>query len=178
MPAPKPYIVLATENKSHRTKEELRDRKAAEEALLTGEKLKERPETKKNKAAHKEFLRLRKLLNSIDKDDDIFGSAINRYCMLQAETLEFEDKSETMYQGIKDFQETKDEIVEERSLTYFYSTLAKLEKTLIDMDKQLMQKRKMLLDLEKENLMTVAAALRSIPKKSTEKKSKLREVVK
>ena len=39
-----------------------------------------------------------------------------------------------------------------------------LHKQVIDLDKQIMQKRRMLLDIEKENLMTIAAALRVIPK--------------
>ena len=34
-----------------------------------------------------------------------------------------------------------------------------------DLDKQLQPKRKMLLDIEKENIMTIASALRVIPKK-------------
>jgi hypothetical protein len=38
------------------------------------------------------------------------------------------------------------------------------------LDKKLMEKRRAMLDLEKENIMTIASALRSIPKKPPEEK--------
>jgi hypothetical protein len=38
-------------------------------------------------------------------------------------------------------------------------------------DKKIMDKRKILLDIEKENIMTIASALRSIPKKPEEKEA-------
>jgi hypothetical protein len=44
---------------------------------------------------------------------------------------------------------------------------------MIALDKQIQTKRKMLLDIEKENIMTIAAALRSIPKKTDEKENPL-----
>ena len=37
--------------------------------------------------------------------------------------------------------------------------------TMLSIDKQVQAKRKMLLDIEKENVMTIASALRCIPKK-------------
>lgn len=123
-------------------------------------------------------MRIKKLLKSIKKDDDIFGSAINRYCLLQAKLADFEKKREDISQGIQMVEEDRDNIEEDSSLTSYYKILANMEKTMIDIDKQVMAKRKMMLDLEKENLMTVAAAMRSIPKKAAEKKSRLREVIK
>ena len=67
MPTPtKPAKVIAIEGKSHRTKAELNLRKQAEESLLTSEKIKERNETKNDKTAHKEFLRVEKLLEKIE----------------------------------------------------------------------------------------------------------------
>ena len=53
--------------------------------------MKERPEVRENETAHKEFLRLKKLLEKIDKFDDMYGAVINRYCILYAETKEFEE---------------------------------------------------------------------------------------
>ena len=47
----------------------------------------------------------------------------------------------------------------------YFNTLAKMESNLLALDKRIQDKRKMLLDIEKENIMTVAAQLRSIPKK-------------
>jgi hypothetical protein len=48
----------------------------------------------------------------------------------------------------------------------YYRLLAKLSDNIISCDKQLMSKRKMLLDIDKENVMTVQSALRSIPKEA------------
>ena len=48
---------------------------------------------------------------------------------------------------------------------------------LLGYDSAIQSKRKMLLDIEKENIMTIAAALRSIPKKSGDKKNALLEAL-
>ena len=77
---PKPHIVLLNEGKSHRTKAELEQRKKEEEALVTGEKLKERKETRQSPVAHKEFRRIIKLLEKIQKNDALYEPIINRYC--------------------------------------------------------------------------------------------------
>ena len=87
---PKPADVIMLEGKSHRTKKELRQRKKAEEDLLTGNRLRETKEVKENELAHKEFLRIRKLLEEIGKNDDLYSGVINRYCLLSAECKEFE----------------------------------------------------------------------------------------
>ena len=80
----KPAKVIEMENKSHRTKKELKARKQAEESLLSGVILKESKEVEGNPRAHKEFLRVRKLLSGIEKSDDLYGSVINRYCLTLA----------------------------------------------------------------------------------------------
>ncbi len=177
MPATKPYLVLLEENKSHRTKEELKHRKQAEEQLFTGKTLKEWPEIKQNDVAHKEFLRIKKLLKSIGKDDDIFAGPINRYCLLMAECKDFEVKREAASQRIRDMENCREAYKKNDTLTDYFKTIAMLEKHLIDLDKQVQTKRKMMFDLEKENLMTVAAAMRSIPKKPDKKKSRLEEAL-
>ena len=43
---PKPFSVLKSEGRSHRTKSELEQRRKGEEALLTGVPIRERPEVK------------------------------------------------------------------------------------------------------------------------------------
>ena len=93
MPTPtKPFAVLKNEGKSHRTKKELKLREQGEKALSTGTKLKERQEVRKNKIAHKEFKRINELLSYIEKNDAIYEAVINRYCLIYAECVEFEDK--------------------------------------------------------------------------------------
>lgn len=169
---PKPYIALVNEKKSHRTKKELNQRKQGEEALATGVAMKERPEVKRNQIAHKEFLRLNKLLTEINKNDAINEVVINRYCLLYAECFEFEEKRESFYNDLHELTESKDELVgsEEISLSTYYKMKHNMQTSIINLDKQVQSKRKMLLDIEKENIMTIAAALRSIPKKVDDEK--------
>ena len=178
MPQAKPYLVLEQEKKSHRTKDELRQRREAEKALITGQKLKEWPEIRQNKAAHKEFLRIKKVLESIEKFDEIFAPPVNRYCLLQAECLDFEEKRELFCKNIQALQEEHQKQPEEMTQSDYFKLLAQMEKVLIDCDKQVQAKRKMLLDLEKELCMTVASALRSIPKKPKEKSDPLGAILK
>ena len=54
----KSAAVLDDEALSHRTKAEIEDRKSAEEALASGEKLKERSEVREIEIAHREFFRV------------------------------------------------------------------------------------------------------------------------
>lgn len=169
---PKPFTVLTTENKSHRTKAELEQRKKEEEALESGVALKERQIVKDNEFAHKEFLRINKLLKNIKKNDALYESVINRYVILQAECLDFEVKKEHLYQIIERlddaFQSEIDNAPEDEraNLIRTYSrTYNESLKSILAIDSQIQAKRKMLLDIEKENIMTVASALRSIPKK-------------
>lgn len=169
---PKPYLVLKNEKKSHRTKAELKQRKKAEEALATGVALKERPEVKADPVAHKEFLRINKLLKNIEKNDAIYESIINRYCMIQAECAMFDERREELYVLIHELKkeyysvtENMDPVEKGSFLLEYSKNISKLSTTMINLDKQVQTKRKMLLDIEKENIMTIAAALRSIPKK-------------
>lgn len=164
---PKPFTVLKAEGKSHRTKAELKQREKAEKALATGAALRERPEVKNNPVAHKEFLRLNKLLKGIEKNDAIYEAIINRYCLIQAECVDLEEKRESFYQDLQELTEDKDRLIgdEEMNLSEYFKTKSNMQNSIINLDKQVQAKRKMLLDIEKENIMTIAAALRSIPKK-------------
>lgn len=165
MPRPsKPFKVITNEKKSHRTKAELKMRQEGEESLSTDTKIKERQEVKSNKIAHKEFKRIEKLLENIDKNDAIYEAVINRYCLLQAECYEFEEKREKFY---KDFEKLEQEYDEDDGFTLkeYFTLVNNIQKHIIELDKQIQTKRKMLLDIEKENVMTIASALRSIPKK-------------
>lgn len=165
---PKPFTVLKAEGKSHRTKKELKLREEGEKALATGVALKERPEVKANPVAHKEFLRLNKLLKKIEKNDAIYEPIINRYCTLQAECVDMEEKRERIFQQAQRLEQKLDELGEDidfKDLRAVTNDIASIYATMIALDKQIQTKRKMLLDIEKENIMTIAAALRSIPKK-------------
>lgn len=180
MPTPtKPAKILEMEKRSHRTKKELAQRKNAEAALLTGVALKEKKETKENPIAHREFRRIKSLLKSIDKDDDLYGETINRYCILVAECEYFQAKRERIYQQLCDLQDGMGNLVEdgEMTLSEAYKIESDMQKNLLSIDKQIQSKRKMLLDMEKENIMTIASSLRSIPKKVDKKKNPLMEAL-
>lgn len=172
---PKPYLALVNEKKSHRTKAELKQREEGEKALLTGVALKERPEVKANPIAHKEFMRLNKLLKAIEKNDAIYEGIINRYCLLVAECHDFEEKRDAIYDDLNELQQSYQN-QELEALDYF-KMKTDFQKQIVSLDKQIQTKRKMLLDIEKENVMTIAAALRSIPKKTEDKSNKLLEVL-
>lgn len=176
---PKTADIIRLEKKSHRTKKELRQREQGEKALLTGITLKERQEVKDNETAHKEFLRLKKLLQKIDKFDDMYGAVINRYCVLYAETKEFEEKRERFYQQLCEFQDAKEDLLinEEMTPREYYGIEASMQKNLVSLDRQVQSKRKMLSDIEKENIMTIAASLRSVPKKPEKKTNPLKEAL-
>lgn len=173
---PKPFTVLKAEGKSHRTKKELKLREEGEKALATGVALKERPEVKNNPVAHKEFKRINKLLKKIEKNDAIYEAVINRYCTLQAECVDMEEKRERIFQQAQRLEQKLEELGDEvdfKDLRAVTNDIASICATMIALDKQIQTKRKMLLDIEKENIMTIAAALRSIPKKTDEKENPL-----
>ncbi len=178
MPTPsKPVNVIRLEGKSHRTKRELVERERAEAQLLTGKVLREAKEVRENELAHKEFQRIRKLLKNIDKDDDLYGATINRYCLLQAECLDFQVKREQMYEQAKKLEESYGSFAENDDLKSYFQLQATMQRNLLALDKQVQTKRKMLLDIEKENIMTIASSLRSVPKKTEKKKNPLLEAL-
>lgn len=174
MPTPsKPVAVLKAEGKSHRTKAELELRIAGEKSLATGVPLTVRKEVKRNKVAYKEFKRVNALLTSIEKNDALIEGSINRYCQITAEVLELEAKRAEFSEGITQLEAAYEADVKQNpningriipTMEYF-STLSKMENSLLSLDKRIQDKRKMLLDIEKENIMTIASQLRSIPKK-------------
>lgn len=172
---PKPVALLRMEGKSHRTKDELKQREESENALLTGVHMEKWPEVRKDVRASREFGRVHGLLKAIGKDDALYESVVNRYCLLRAECVQFEEKRETFYRGIKqmekEYKEQEPEIDEGTGrLVYalpasqYYKLLHNMQGNIINLDKQIMAKRKMMLDIEKENIMTIASVLRSIPK--------------
>ena len=156
----------------HRTKAERNIREKAESALLTGTNMKENPEVKSNPIAHKEFTRIRKLLKSIDKDDDLSGNIINTHCLLHAECKEFEQMKERLYADLKELGEAYTE--GKIDFLGYNDQKGRIQDRLFSCDKKVMEKRKMILDISKENIMTIQSALRSIPKKPEQKeKSKM-----
>lgn len=169
----KPAAVIEAEGKSHRTKAEIEARKEAENSVKSGNVLIERKEVKKNKVAHKEFLRLKGLLEGIDKADELYSGGINRYCLLYAECLELEELKGSFQDCIDEIKLDKEKIVDEYvedptketiTLAQYYKIKNNFGKYILQLDSAIQAKRRMMFDIEKENIMTVAAGLRSVPK--------------
>lgn len=171
----KPVAVIQAEGKSHRTKAELEEREKAEKSLLTGKPIAERPEVRNNKAAHKEFLRVRKELQKIKKDDALYTAVINRYCLLYAECQEYEALRDRVMKLIETTQENFEKAkypsakAKSDATIKFVGAIDKLVRQIAAYDSVLMSKRKMMFDIEKENIMTVSSAMRAIPKTPAEK---------
>ena len=161
---PKPVAVLKSENKSHRTKAELAVREAAEKANLTGVRLQEEPQTRADKEAHKHWLRITKRLRAIDHDDDLYGPTINRYCRLLSEENSFLQMRDILVADIISLEEQKGTYIENDDIATYFKQLIQLQNNMMALDRQVQTKRKMLLDIEKESVLTVASSLRSIPK--------------
>ncbi len=168
---PKAAAILESEKKSHRTKTEIDRKKNAEKELATGKPLRERPETAADKIAHAEFLRVNRLLKLVGKNDAIIETVINRYCLLQAECAEYQDMLESFRDQRADLQREyragrADCAAGGLAPSEYYKLLAEMQKSIVGLDRQVQAKRKMLFDIERENGMTIAAAMRSIPKKA------------
>lgn len=157
----------------HRTKAEIAIRTEGEKNLKSGASLVEFSEVKSNPVAHKQFMRVKKLLKTNDKNDDMYSAVVNRYCLLYSECREFEKLKDSYSKSIQELSEDKELIVdiyvndEESdtiSLTQYYKMKNNFSKAITSLDSAIMAKRKMMFDIEKENLMTVASGLRSIPK--------------
>lgn len=181
----KPYAVLTNEKKSHRTKRELLQRRDGEEALLSGVKIKEAPEVKENEYAHKEYRRIRKLLTAIQKEDELYGAVINRYCLITAEIKGLETDRAYYVEMLKEMRTDLHEQKEKLDNPVEYidlladvgRSMAKITASINGIDRIIQQKRKMLLDIEKESVMTVSAALRTIPKKEEKSTNPLLEAL-
>ena len=159
----KPLVLV----QGHRTKAEIELREQAEKSLLTGRPMREYSSVKEDPAAHNYFKSIAKMLEAIGKNDSLIEMVINRYCLLLSECDSFEKEDERLRKSLEKLEDRESEM----EFTDYIKTSTQLSKLIIDNDKQLQTKRKMLLDIEKENVMTLASQLRSIPKKP-EKKAK------
>lgn len=149
--------------KSHRSNKEKQARSESEKALATEETFKEWEETKNSIVAHKLFVRLSGLFAKIKKNDALLETTINRYCLLHSDVKVLEVRKDKVMNLI---QQTEDD--DDIDITDKVKTLTNLYKILNGTDTKIMQKHTMMLAIEKENIMTIASQLRSIPKKVVE----------
>lgn len=149
----------------HVTKREIKSREFAEQAVLTGQPLREQPQVAEDAIAHAEFLRVHEILIAIGKDDALYENVINRYCTLKSECCEFEKMRKLWLNKMSDVEHDPELDSETR-----YKLTAMMQKSVLDADSRVQQKRKSMFDIEKECAMTVASALRSIPKSAAQPK--------
>ncbi len=181
---PKPAAVIKAEKKSHRTKAELKTRESAESGLLSNKKLQERKEVRGNKTAHIEFQRVSKLMKAIGKDDALYSSGINTYCLLYAEIGELQEQIRTLDETagiLRDaFEQLKSEpgnSIDIGEIIRFETAFTRLVSQKLNISTMIDKKRKMMLEIDKENVMTISAALRSIPKQPDKKENPLLEAL-
>lgn len=183
-PAKTASAIKATNSISRRTKAEIAAREKAEKALASGTAYREWREVKDDPIAHKEFMRLRKLFQRIEKNDALFESTINRYCKLRSEedALQHErdrirQQADEMY---KQFCNVAEDLTGEKAaltLLKISESINKLYSTANKLEASIMNKRSMMLAIEKENCMTIAAQLRAIPKKEEKASNPLLEAL-
>lgn len=182
----KPSDILKMEGKSHRTKEELRIRKEAELAALSGKTMTKFKAVKEDKVASKEFDRVKKMMVSIGKDDSLYETVINRYCEILSECEQLKEQRTILLQTIPEIRQIFKEFMEcdmdvaEKAILYieFVKSVAGLQNQVNKIDGVLASKRTMLFNIEKENIFTIASALRSIPKKEVKKEDPLLQALK
>ena len=162
-PAKPVALLRQTNDTSRRTKRELAVRDRGEKALLTGQPLRASDEVRANPDALREFRRIKKMLGAIGKDDSLYSAQISRYCLLAAEAAALAARKAKL-EEVADAAEDAKDVIE-------------LYKLINSCDRELMSKRKMMMDIEKENVMTIASALRSIPKKPDKAKNPLMEAL-
>ena len=158
---PKTAAVLQMEGISHKTRRELDLRRQQEEAALTGLTMRENKQVRENQSAHAIFIRLRSLLRKVEKDDAIYEMSMNRYALLAAECEESQSRRARLEGIINDLHDRMAEFEYPEYIKLVIST----EKQISAVDSALTKKRDQLLAIEKESLLTVASALRSIQKK-------------
>lgn len=137
------HLIKAEGNKRHLTKKEIEVREKAEKENFTGRVMQPDEFVKKYPEALKIFNRIKGLFKLIKKDDAIYELAINKYCVLKAD-------SDKLY-----IQRDQHEIVSEEWAR---------------IDKMIMEKQKAMIGIEKENLMTINSVLRAVPKNQDKEK--------
>ena len=156
--------------KGHRTKAEIEAREQAEQDMLSGKRLSERDGVKSDPVAHSEFVRVAALMKAIGKDDALYSAAVNRYAELFSEIAQLR-RDAARYRGLMDSLQRKfdESAPDSDDITAFAKAYSGMLSQVSKLDDKVMQKRKMMGDIEKENCMTVQAALRSIPKETGKK---------
>ncbi len=186
----RPSKPVAT-NRKHLTSAEKEQREHYEQALLSGKKISERKRVRADAVAHGEYRRVVALMRAIGKDDALYSEQINRYAELHSEEEFYKDLaadlrgelselsrlSKEVTAAVGQIADVRDELDEDGAKALAESVAAVTEalaelmkrrgdllKQISDADLKIKQKREAKLAIERENCMSVSAALRTIPK--------------
>lgn len=178
-------------NKKHLTSAEVEQRTRYENSLLSGKKITERKRVKSDPIAHAEYKRVTALMRAIGKDDALYAEQINRYSELFSEAEFYKDLSVNLRGELSALDALSREVTaaarqitdiseefDEESARELVGNVNSLLDTLAELlrergnlmrqldcaDTKIKQKREAMLAIERENCMTVSAALRTIPK--------------
>lgn len=165
--------VIKLEKKSHRTKKEIAHRERQERASVSGIAIKEDAKVKSNPIAHRTFLKLKKILKAIEKDDAIYEAQINRYCLITAEIDDIA-RDRSRLEGLAEDLEAHSDGMQH---TDYIKASLEISKQKISLDRELRAKRQQLFGLEKENCMTISGALRIIQKAPETNTNALKEAL-
>ncbi len=150
--------------KGHRTKNEKNLREKGEEALTPSGELKEWKRTGTNRGKSWYFKFVKRMFADVGEDSEIYSAVINRYCELLAECGALEKEASKTLGRLDELEERKSEMEYSEWLNCYIELVKASDRE----HKTLDRKRNMLLAIEKENLMTVMAKLRAVPKKPQE----------
>jgi hypothetical protein len=147
--------------KGHLTNEQKEIREKTEKSLVTSYPMKTWKKTRENVTAKKHFNKIKRAFAKIELDDICFEAVLNRYCIILGECEEVETTRSALFGGARYLAEHEEEY---DPLTYA-AELGRIADRISACDRALAKKRDMMLSIERENIMTVNAKLRAVPKK-------------
>lgn len=178
MPRPsKAIATLKAEKSTHITKREIAYRERAENALLSGYRIKETREIKADSIAHKEFLRVKGLLEAINKNDEIYGAPVRRYCITRSRLNSLYREIETEKKEYKELKTTRDKISDRKKRLEYIRIISNYERIIEQKERLAKWYRAEMSEFEKENCMTIKSALILSTKQGTERKNTLKEIL-
>lgn len=152
---PKPLALV----QGHRTKAEKDIRAKAEAMLKTGTCVTESKETKIDKIAHLEFLRLKRLFNKIEFVEALDTQVVNRYCIGISALVRIRSMVDKMESVLDDVKEIDG------------ASLAKAYTAINGLIGKIQQQEKLLLSYEDRLFLNPAGRMRAIPKKPEKKEA-------
>ena len=112
-------------------------------------------------------------MSAIGKNDALYSSGLNTYCLLYSEISEMEREKQALSVLVKRLSDKVEELAEAEEIIEATKAVTKLISQKITLGSAIDKKRSMMLAIDKENVMTVSAALRSIPKAPEKKENAL-----